>query len=387
MKATVFAKDLKDAVTWTSKVIGKPLLPILDCVMLSVEEGKITVRATNLSVDLTRTVEATVSEPGRVAVNTKSLRNYLGKVKSKNTTVSLESYIDESTKTKLPWLALEANAIRVTLPTQDPSDYPLGLSNATWHDSFVFDPEAVNLKQIAKFADHLDTTRIVLKCVLAEVCKESYKLTTADGFRLVSTNAIPLDVHPIASEANASYLLPAKAAELMHSLKSKGVLAFGSRKFENGPTVDYAQFTTDDSAVTSRLEEGQFPDYNQIIPTSDRGIWAIFNTEELANTLAPFKAMTSRGGNYHYSRPSNFSLSSGKLTLSATSEDGDQIESSIAVDWTGEELAIGLDASYVLDCLALCGDKAEIMFEDSSRPITVKGNGCLMVVMPMHIKG
>lgn len=383
MKATVSAKSLKDAVSWTSKVIGRPLLPILECVMLSADYDSIQVKATDLGVMLTRDIKATVTEGTAVCVNARALRNYLSKTGKATLSISTEPIPDS----KLSSVVLEANAIRVTLQGFDPDDYPLGLSNAAWTDSFEFDPQAVNLKQIAKFADHeRDKGRVVLKCVLVEVSKESYKLTTADGFRLVTTNAIPIDVHPIASD-DASYLLPTKAAEIMHSLKSKGVLAFGSKQYENGPTVDYARFTTDDSTVVSRLEDGKFPDYNQIIPTSDRGIWAIFNTEELANTLAPFKAMTSRGSNYHYSRPTNFSLSEGKLTLSATDEDRNQIESSIATDWTGEELAIGLDASYVLDCLALCGDKAEIMFENSSRPITVKGKDCIMVVMPMHIKG
>ena len=153
MQLTVDAKELKSAVTWTSKIIRKPVLPILDCVLLSAEDGKVTVRATNLDITLTRNVKATISEPGAVVVNAKALKGHLGKVKGKNATASMESYISKGEGYKLPMLALEANGIRVTLPTQDPEDYPLA-ANATWDHSFTFDPDAVSLKRVAKFADH-----------------------------------------------------------------------------------------------------------------------------------------------------------------------------------------------------------------------------------------
>lgn len=385
MKATVSAASLKQAISWASKIVHRPVLPILDCLLLSAEDGKITVRATDLSVSLTRTVEATVSEPGQVCVNAKSLKEYLSKVKGKNATVSIESYVNVESytngkATKLPTVSLEANAIRVNLPGQDPLDYPLGVHDITWHDSFVFDPDAVNLKQIAKFAAREEYQRVVLKCVLIEVSDKGYRLTTTDGFRLVSTNAIPVFI-AFASEAIASYLLPAEAAEMIASLKIKGVLAFGSHKYENGPTVDYAQFTTEDSTVVSRLEDGKFPDYNQIIPASDRGTWATFNTQALAEKLESL-ATISKDKAYLV----KLELSSGKAMLSANDSNGNEATTEMPVDWTGEEFVIAFNAHYMLDCLALCGEQTRIMLENASRPLLIEGNGCLMVVMPIHIQ-
>lgn len=383
MKATVSAASLKSAVSWVSKIVhSRATLPILDCLLLSAEDGKITVRATDLSVSLARTVEATVTEPGQVCVNAKSLKDYLSKAGKKNATLTIESK-------PVLLVMLEASGITVTLPDGNPKEFPQGLSNTIWADSFEFDPKAVDLKQIAKFADRdQDNNRVVLKCVLAEVSSGSYKLTTADGFRLVSTNAIPLDVHPIASD-NASYLLLAKAAEMIASLKVKGTLRFGT---------DYAEFSTDDSTVTSRLDDGKFPDYSQIIPASDRGTWATFDTQTLAEKLESLAAVADK-----HTYLTRLELSNGKAMLSANDSDGNVGMTEMPVDWQDEEgFAIAFNAKYMLDCLVLCGEQTRIMFQadtpniyrtdgsvsrtGSGKPMLIEGSGCLMVVMPMHIK-
>ena len=387
MQATVNAKELKQAVTFVSKVIRKPILPILDCILLSAEDGQITVRATNLAQDLTRTVKADVQETGEVVVNAKSLKGYLSKVKGKGAVVGIESCakLDE----KPASIALTANDIRVTLPTLDPEDYPLSLTDAVWDHAFAFGPD--NLKQIAKFADRGDSSRIVLKCVLVEVYNGKdyrYRLTTADGFRLVSTNAVE-------GEAVASYLLPVKAAEIIAGLKSKGILKL--KADEGGSGFGDAEFSTDDSKVVSMLKEGKFPDYNQIIPDDDKGTWTTFDTQALTEKLESL-ATVSKSMAYLV----KLSLSEGKAALSASDHDGNEAVTEIATDWTDEELAIGLNAKYLLDCLALCGERARVMFQQPypdvlrddgtvsqkghQKAILIEGNDCQMVVMPMHIK-
>ena len=330
MQATVNAKELKAAVTFVSKVIRKPVLPILHCVLLSAEDGKLTVRATNLDIDLARTVKADVQETGQLTVDAKALKGYLGKVKGKGAVVSIES------KPNL-WATYTANGISVTLSALPTDDYPLSLTDVDWDHALGFGPD--NLKQIAKFADHEDRTRIVLKCVLVEVYNGEdyrYRLTTADGYRLASTNAIE-------GEAVASYLLPVQAAEIIAGLKSTGVLKFGSHKYTNESLVGYAEFATGDSTVRSRLEEGKFPDYSQIIPASDKGTWVTFDTAALTEKLESLAAIADK-----YSHLVRIELHYDLAMLSVTDNDGNEGSAVLSLDWTGEEgFAIAFNAKYL----------------------------------------
>jgi DNA polymerase-3 subunit beta len=344
--------------------------------MLYAEGDSIQVKATDLEVMLFREVKATVTEATPVCVNARALKDYIGKA-PKGAVVSLET-VTELYK----GLRVSSSMASVTLATQDPEDYPLAPHDIQWANAISLDPNAISLKQIAKFASPPDEGRVVLKCVLIEVYPGGqYRLTAADGFRLVNTNAI-------SGDKIAEYLLPAKAAQVIASLKTKGTLRFGSHKYDdsdNGATIDYAEFSTDDSKVVSKLEEGKFPDYRQIIPASDRGTWVQFDTEAFRNVLESFVPISKERSSF-----TKLELTKGKVVLSAQDayqNNEKMAEAELAVDWTGDDFAIGFNAKYMLDCLALCGEQTRVMLENASRPLLIEGNGCLMVVMPMHIKG
>lgn len=363
MKATVSAASLKSAASWVSKVVKtRATLPILEYLMLSASDGTLEVKATDLSMTLVRQVKADVSEPGQVLIKARELKDYLKG--AKNATLTLEGTAKVITA--------RTDKASMTFYGLDPNDYPLVPQDAKWDNAISIDPAESMLPEIAKFADNdKKSTRLVLTCILVEVSDGNYRLTTADGFRLVTTNAIP---NAIPADAIASYLLPASVVKPIAALKAKGVLKFSQEK-------NIAEFTADTSRVQCMLVDGKFPDYNQIIPANDRGVWVVFDTMQLKQAS---ETMANIGKYRAYLTMLN--LSSGKAMLSTTSEDGNELETSMDVDWTGEELVIGFNAKYMLDCLALCGEQTRIMLENASRPLLIKGNGCLMVVMPMHIQ-
>lgn len=388
MKATVDAKEFRSAVTWVSKVVSsKAVLPILAHVLISADEDKVTIRGTNLSQTLIREVNAGVTETGEATVPAKELKSYLAKVAThKNIPMQIESCakLDE----KPAWIALIIGEMRTTFSTGDPDDYPLATKDEGWDHAIPLDPKEAMLSEVAKFAT-TDSSRAVLGCILTEVyngeANYRYRLTAADGFRLVNTS-------PVDGECVGSYLLPMQAAKII-ATPGKGILKFKKDRW-------IAEFTASDSHIQSQLVEGRFPDYNQIIPSEDAGEWATFNTEQLSNALKPLAALTKH--RYH-SDVTRLNLLGNDALLSATSDDGTKTEVTIPVDWDSNDFLIGFDASYVLDCLALCGEETRIMFQEPypdavredgtvsqvghSKPLFVKGNGCVMVVMPMHIKG
>ncbi len=135
--------------------------------------------------------------------------------------------------------------------------------------------------------------------------------------------------------------------------------------------------------MTARLIEGQFPNYDAVVPKAHPG--------KLVLPRGPLMAALRRVSVMAEERnkPVKLLLRSGSLTLSAASHDLGEAEESVPVAYTGEELPMGFNSRYLLEALTPI-EKDEIVFEfkDGLSPGVVKGveeEGYCCVIMPMRI--
>jgi len=135
--------------------------------------------------------------------------------------------------------------------------------------------------------------------------------------------------------------------------------------------------------MTARLIEGQFPNYEAVVPKAHPGK-LVLQRGPLMSALRRVSVMAEERN-----KPVKLALTAGALTLSAASHDLGEAEEGLPVTYSGEELTMGFNSRYLLEALTPV-EKDEIVFEfkDGLSPGVVKAveeEGYCCVIMPMRI--
>ena len=135
--------------------------------------------------------------------------------------------------------------------------------------------------------------------------------------------------------------------------------------------------------MTARLIEGQFPNYEAVLPKGHPGRLAI-KRSALTAALRRVSVMAEERN-----KPVRFVLAASTLTLAAASHDLGEAEETVEVDYGGSELTIGFNSRYVLDALSpMEHDDVFVELKDSLSPGVIKSardDGYCCVIMPMRI--
>ena len=135
--------------------------------------------------------------------------------------------------------------------------------------------------------------------------------------------------------------------------------------------------------MTARLIEGQFPNYEAVIPKAHPGKLTI-GRASLAGALRRVAVMADERN-----KPVKVSLTPGTLRLSASSQELGEAEEAMEVDYAGPEVTIAFNSRYVLDALSPVATEAVVVeFKDSLSAGVVRGtedDGYRCVIMPMRI--
>ena len=230
--------------------------------------------------------------------------------------------------------------------------------------------------RICSFAISTDESRYVLNGIYISLKDHKMTVVATDGRRL----ALVDEEVDIAEKSEGEFIIPAKAVnELNRLLQDKGeiVIKFGENQ---------ASFALKDEKgfsvlVVTKLIEGNYPNYRQVIPSEVKERVPLAR-EEFLHALRRAEIMTSEKAN-------SVKLAFGKnnLAITANSPEVGEARESLAVNYKGKEVAIAFNPKYLIDPLnALTED--EIFFEltDELSPGVLKINGpFLYVVMPMRL--
>ena len=309
-------------------------IPILSNVLIRADAGEIRLRATDLDLEATERVAATVSAPGSLTVPASTLYDIVRKLPSRGT-LECDAKADGSA------LVIVAGRSRFVLQALPETDFPEIDTGTLPHRFSITAGELRRLIDRTQFAISTDETRYYLNGIFLHVLGRGdgrqLRAVATDGHRLAYAEADA----PKGSEEMPGIIIPRKAIGEIHKLADDPEAAM---TFELSDSK--IRLTVGDLVLTSKLIDGTFPVYERVIPTgNDKRM--LIDRDQLAQAVDRVATVSTGKG-----RGIKFTLSRDRLVLNTGNSEGGSGIEELATEYAGPNIEIGFNARYVLDALA-----------------------------------
>jgi len=367
MKLTIGKEQLINGLQTVQNIVtSRTSLPVLSNVLLRAEEGHLDLVATDLDVSISCRVEAKVSEPG-------------------STTVPVKRIFGIVRELPAPEIDLEVDEKNVTLIQSGSSYYKI---NGLGAEEFppiqpVVETRKLSLAQEkvrtmlrrTSFAISNDEARFVLNGLFFSVKEHKVTVVATDGRRL----ALAEEELETAVTEPGEIIIPAKAInELNRLLVAEGQMEI---KF-NANQVSFTIVGEKNSSIQmiSKLIEGNYPNYRQVIPAELKERVPLAR-EEFLMAVHRAEFMTS-----DKNRAVKLTFTKNNLAITANSAEVGEGRESLAVNYKGKDIAVAFNPLFLMDPLkAIADDEVFLEITDELSPAVIKVNGpYLYVIMPMR---
>lgn len=338
-------------------------LPILANVLIQANDDTVRVTATDLEVGATVSIPAKVGSAGAITLSARKL----GEIIKELPAAALSMKVQDNA-----WVSLRCGGAAYKLVGLSPDDFP---SVTPGTPSAWVSLDSKTLKEMldqTSFAISHDEGRYALNGILFSIQGKEIRLVATDGHRLALATRALREAMPAATG-----IVPRKGV-----LEIARVLG-GSEEVEIALVENQFVLRMPNFVMMARLIEGQFPNYDQVVPkahprrvTMSRGA--------LTAALRRVSVMSEER-----TKPVKLVLTPGTLKLMAYHPELGEAEETVEVGYTGEELTIGFNSRYLLDALSpLEADQIALELNDAMSPGVLKSfeeEGTLSVIMPMRI--
>ena len=341
MKVSCLQETLQRALAQVSRAVAtKTALPVLSNVLLSTDEGRLKIAATNLEIGITTWVPASVEEEGKITVDARLLTDFVNTLP--NDTVQLSS---DNVRYSL---AVQCGRDKAAINGIDADDFPVIPTIADDAFTAVVDPQLFRdmIAQV-ELAAASDDSRPVLAGVLTRFEESSIMLAAADGFRMAVRTGVLSDV----VLSRFDMIVPARAyrelARIIGDSTEPLTLTVTPNQSQLLVRVGSTEFL-------SRLIEGTFPDVRQIIPR-EFGTRVEVGRETLVNAVrrARYFALDNNDVILVLVRPGDDDMNPGTLEITATAAERGNSQSFVDASVVGPELQIAFNARYLQDVLGV----------------------------------
>ena len=372
MKFSVSSSSLLSLLSMTGKVISsKNQLPILDYFLFELKDGRLKVTASDLETVLTGSIEVdNVESEGIIAAPARLMLDSLKEFAEMPLTIEVN---DSTWEIKISWNS-GVSSIPGVSGVSYPAMPPLNESAKTME----FDVETlVNGINKTVFATADDELRPVMNGVYINITPESTTFVGTDAHKLVRYTA---ESHVDAAD---SFILPKKPANLLKSmlLKEEGMIRV---------TCDSRNviFELKNHTLSCRLIEGNYPNYNAVIPANNPNKLLI-DRIDLLNGIKRVAVCSNQATNLI-----RMDLSENKLVLMAQDLDFSvSAKESLSCSYEGDPITIGFKSTFVIEILSnLETPTIAVELADSTRAGVFKpvyddkqSSDTLMLLMPMMI--
>lgn len=365
MKLSILQQDFLPALQAVSRSIGiRSTLPVLSNILLSTEDNKLKLAATNLEIGVIKFVTAEIADSGEVTIPAKTLLEVvqsLGPVKME--IVSSGEMVQ-----------ISSGSFKANINGIDASEFPIiPLSEG---QGISFTKESLALSSEILFASAVDEGRPTLTGILTQVSDGSLDLVATDGFRLGHRriklqNSLGVDFN---------YLIPKRTFEEIDRILSEEEA--DEVEIQTSANQNQIIFKIGQTIVSSRLIEGKFPSWEKIIPTKITAR-AVADRSELLSAVKLASVFAKSEANIVVIK-----LSTDKLTFtSETKEIGGQ-QNEISAQVEGEGLQIAFNAKFLMDAISAASASQLIMeFSGPSSPTLIKPvgeEGLEYIIMPVR---
>lgn len=364
MKVSVLKENLAKALSVCGRVVStRGSLEVLSHVLLETDSGRLRVSATNLEVGINYWVGSKVEKDGAVTV---PARLFIDVVSSLNGKIELE-LIDQT-------LHINAGNDHLTIKGQAAEEFPL---IPTIKDNVAFSLNSGLLKDslnLVNFAAALDEARPVLSGIYLNADEEKLVFAATDSYRLAEKRVKLEDK----AKQKLEVIVPARTM-----IELARVLADFDEEIKISVNDNQILFTANDLEFTSRLIEGQFPNYQQIIP-EENDTKSTVNKNDFLNVLKVATLFARDNGN-----SINISVKAkGKVEVTAISAQLGDSDSILDAVVEGKDGEITFNGKYLLDVLNNLKDE-KVNFEISGKlnPGVIKSEGkddYTYIIMPLR---
>lgn len=345
MKFSIAKTDLQDLLQGVASAVPtKSTLPILSNVLLEADAEGLTLVATDLDLSIKTRGEAEVTETGTITVPAKKLTEIVRELPS-GSRVSVEV---SGTRVKIKYEQGSS-----TIHGMDPEDFPqLPQIDA---EKMVLLPTAILEKGVRRtaYAVSNDETRQMLTGVLVQLKAGELGLVATDGHRLARAT-FRGDYKELAGR---DLIVPKKALDQVVRL------AAGEETVRITVSKNFVVFEFGSTTVYSRLIDGSFPNYEQVIPKQSARKIAV-GREEFMGALRRVSVLSDT-----MTKQIKLHLKPERMELSVNTADVGEGHEAVPVDYSGEELAIGYNAAYLLEALkTIETDRIQIQLNTPTSP-------------------
>lgn len=343
-------------------VSTRTTLPILSNALIQAEKDGLSLTATDLDVGVRCTVEAEVSKTGATTLPARKLFSILKEVPAPDIEIEVDERNAASIRCGSSFYKI------MGLPQEEFPPFPesgggkpLKMEQAVLRDM---------LRKTA-YAVSNDETRYVLNGVYMSFKGDKLTVVATDGRRLA---LVEHDIE-VAKGSEVEFILPSKAvSELQRLLGDKGDV-----KLSVGENQIICQL--DGTILVSKLIEGTYPNFRQVIPTEAKERVTL-ERELLLAALHRASILASEK-----SQSVKLSFSKSSLTISATTPEVGEAKETVFINYKGKELAIAFNPQYMMDPLRnLDADEVFLEMTDELSPGVLKVNEpFLYVLMPMRL--
>lgn len=364
MKITTTREQMLVPLQKVSGVVERrQTLPILSNVLISATEGKLSITATDLEVEMKTVAECQTDGELDFTLPARKLLDICK---------ALPEGTDMQISVEGERAVLRAGRGRYALGVLPAPDYPV-IEAAPGNETF--DVAQGTLKRLldkTQFAMAQQDVRYYLNGLLLEADGGHIRTVATDGHRLALNEA------DIDAEVKLRIILPRKAVLELYRL-----LTDTDAKVRVEVSPNHARFYIDDSVFTTKLIDGKFPDYERVIPGKGK-ILVKVDRELLRHALMRASILS----NEKY-RGIRFQMTDGLLQVVANNPEQEEAQEEMEVEYKGGELTIGFNVGYLLDVLgAVETDVVSLSLVDANSSCLIQSepvDKSRYVIMPMRL--
>ena len=343
---------LNHAVQTVQKAVAsKNTLPILTGIYLSAKDDILEMQATDYEIGISCTVEATVHQPGNIVLSGRYFQDVVRKLPG--------GIVDIATNQEDRTIKITSQSSQFKLLSLPAEEFPV-LKQFT--SDAVLTVKDQLLKELIKktvFACAVDESRPIFTGALLDVDKQMVKMIATNTHRLSLKQGL-LEF----STNNVKIIIPSKIlTEIARILSSDTPLDVQISWQKN-----QVAFAFDNIYIISRLIEGQFPDYNRVIPPNFATIVKI-NTENFLDAVERV-SLVAKDGEYNVIK---FLFQKDMIAITSNNPDVGMAYETVAAVTEGNDIEIAFNVKYVTDILKNVGsDEIIISLNTPLSPISIK---------------
>lgn len=365
MKIECAQRKLSESLKKVERAVGKDGgNPILSCIILETNEGALSLRATNLNLGIATTVPAKVVQKGGAAVPGAVLSSYVAGMRSDGS-VSLE--------VKGGVLTLQSPEGTVSLKTLPSDEFPT--IPAPEGDTLLTVPVSAFLRGVQAVWYGASTSSVKPELGSVFFSAEGRELICAatDSFRLAEKR-----IALTRTKDGAHFLIPVRnIPDILKALEGEDeALSITVSKHQ-------VTFSLGSLSVTSRVTQGSFPDYRQIIPKEEKTS-AIVLKEDLMHALKQSRLFSDQFNQV----TCTVAPAKKRFEIASRNQDLGEALHTLPATFRGEDLTISFNHRYLMDCLPFIGaDSVSFSFNGQAKPAVLRGVGdptFTYLVMPMN---